>query len=49
MTWTAGPTLSGRTQGGGETGAALGDTVALFTNQSTDPVTTVLWVGQVQP
>jgi hypothetical protein len=56
VTWTAGQTLAGRVtrwefeQSGGETGAALGSTVAVFANQGVDPnFTTVLWVGQVQP
>jgi hypothetical protein len=54
--WTVGQILSGQVtrweaeQSGGETGAALGDTVTVFVNQGTDPnLTTVLWVGQIQP
>jgi hypothetical protein len=52
MTWQSGPVLQGTVnryqvdQGGGETLAVNGDTVALFVVQG---VQTVLWLGQVQP
>lgn len=54
--WVAGPTLQGTVnryqaeQGGGETLAAMGDTVVLFVTTGADPsFQTVLWMGQVQP
>jgi hypothetical protein len=54
--WAAGPTLQGTVnryqaeQGGGETIAAMGDTVVLFVTTGVDPsFQTVLWVGQIQP
>lgn len=54
--WQAGPTLAGTVvrheyeQGGGETLAVNGDTVAFFVRTGVDPTfQTVLWLGQVQP
>lgn len=54
--WVAGPTLQGTVnryqaeQGGGETLAAMGDTVVLFVTTGVDPsFQTVLWVGLIQP
>ena len=55
-TWLPGPVLAGTVvrheyeQGGGETLAVNGDTVALFVRTGVDPTfQTVLWLGQVQP